>query len=493
MTLSSETESPVRPPARARVLFQLSGSIAAYKACHVVSRLVQAGYEVQTVATASALEFVGEATLEGLTGRPVATDVFARGRAMDHIHLVRWADLVVLCPASANTINRLAAGLGDDLISTMFLAHDFDKPYLIAPAMNATMYRHPATRRSLGQLRTWGVEVLEPGSGQLACGEVGAGRLLEPERILDALVERLDRLELHRDAAESLRAAEDPHAAEDLHAAEQPHAVWPAARSGARHRFLVTAGGTAVPIDGVRTITNTSTGATGSAIAAHLAGAGHSVTLVHARTALLPPRQLTDADEIVSDTSGRIRLVPFTTFTELDEVLRHELATGAYDAVIHLAAVSDFDVDHLVVDGKEIVPNPLGKIDSGETLTIHLRKNHKILSRLGQYASPSNAGSNRLATSHPLIVVGFKLTNGATPAERLQAVARVTPGTDFIVHNDIAEMDSDCHPATIFRNGHACRTVTTKRELAQQLEQLIAARLTELTGRSIVDGQEHRA
>ena len=272
-----------------------------------------------------------------------------------------------------------------------------------------------------------------------------------------------------------------------------PHAAWPAERSGVRHRFLVTAGGTAVPIDDVRTITNTSTGATGSAIAAHLAGAGHSVTLVHARNALLPPPQLTDADEIVSATSGRIRLVPFTTFTELDEVLRHELATGAYDAVIHLAAVSDFDVDHLVVDGKQIEPNPLGKIDSGDSLTIHLRKNHKILSRLGQYASPANAGAAGMTTPHPLVVVGFKLTNAATPAERLQAVAQVTPGTDFVVHNDIAEMDGDCHPATIFRDGHACSTVSTKVELGQRLEQLVAARLAELAGRSTVDVEEHRS
>ena len=127
------------------VLFQLSGSIAAYKACHVVSRLVQAGCAVQTVATRSALEFVGPATLEGLTGRSVATDTFAPGSLMDHIHLVRRADLIVLCPATANTINRLAAGIADDLIGTMFLAFDFGVPYVIVPAMNAAMYEHPAT------------------------------------------------------------------------------------------------------------------------------------------------------------------------------------------------------------------------------------------------------------------------------------------------------------------------------------------------------------
>src|SRR5918995_607457 len=160
---------------RPRVLFQLSGSIAAYKACHVVSRLAQAGCDVQTVATDGALQFVGRATLEGLTGRAVATDTFEAGSQMDHIHLVRWADVIVLCPATANTINRLAAGIADDLVGTMFLAHDFTKPYVVVPAMNAAMYAHPATAASLDRLRGWGVEILEPDAGSLACGEIGPG------------------------------------------------------------------------------------------------------------------------------------------------------------------------------------------------------------------------------------------------------------------------------------------------------------------------------
>ena len=150
---------------RPHVLFQLSGSIAAYKACHVVSRLTQAGCDVQTVATDGALQFIGPATLEGLTGRAVATDTFEAGSQMDHIHLVRWADVIVLCPATANAINRLAAGMADDLIGTMFLAHDFTKPYVVVPAMNTAMYTHPATAASLERLRGWGIEILEPDAG----------------------------------------------------------------------------------------------------------------------------------------------------------------------------------------------------------------------------------------------------------------------------------------------------------------------------------------
>jgi phosphopantothenoylcysteine decarboxylase/phosphopantothenate--cysteine ligase len=166
------------------VLFLLSGSIACYKACTVISRLAQAGVTVQTVATPAALRFVGTATLEGLSGRPVFTDVFESGRALDHIELARAADLALVCPATANTINRLAAGLGDDPVGTLFLAWELkQKPWLIAPAMNAMMWEHPATTASLATLRGWGVRVLDPVEGPHACGEGGPGRLMEPEQI----------------------------------------------------------------------------------------------------------------------------------------------------------------------------------------------------------------------------------------------------------------------------------------------------------------------
>lgn len=171
------------------VLFQISGSIAAYKSCSVISRLVQSGHAVQTVATRSALEFVGPATLEGLTGRPVFTDAFESGRKMDHIHLARWADLAVLAPATANTINRLATGLADDAVGALFLAWGQEKPYLIAPAMNVEMWNHPATQSSVKRLESWGVKVLPTEIGPQACGEVGEGRLITPERIYEEILQ----------------------------------------------------------------------------------------------------------------------------------------------------------------------------------------------------------------------------------------------------------------------------------------------------------------
>jgi phosphopantothenoylcysteine decarboxylase/phosphopantothenate--cysteine ligase len=163
-----------------QILFLLTGSIACFKACELISRLVQRGCVVQAVASAGALRFLGSATLEGLTARPVFTDLFQAGRVMDHIHLARWADAALLCPATANSLNRLAGGLADDVTGALFLAWNFAaKPWVIAPAMNATMWEHPATRASRIRLADYGVTVLPVGDGPLACGESGEGRLLE--------------------------------------------------------------------------------------------------------------------------------------------------------------------------------------------------------------------------------------------------------------------------------------------------------------------------
>ena len=152
-----------------RLLFFLTGSISCYKACFAISRLVQAGIEVRTVATPAALQFVGKATLEGLTGQPVASDMWEPGRAMEHINLARWADLALVAPATANTLNRLANGLADDLVGSLFLAWELQKkPWWVAPAMNVAMFEHPLTQASLGKLSSLGVRVLPTGSGPLA-------------------------------------------------------------------------------------------------------------------------------------------------------------------------------------------------------------------------------------------------------------------------------------------------------------------------------------
>jgi phosphopantothenoylcysteine decarboxylase/phosphopantothenate--cysteine ligase len=398
----------------ANILFILSGSIAAYKACEVISRLTQEGHRVRTVATPSALRFVGAATLEGLTREPVATDLFAPGAALDHITLARWADLTLLCPATAHTLNRAAAGLADDLAGALLLVHDWSKPLLIAPAMNPSMWSHPATQDSVARLGGWGARFITVGAGRTACGETGEGRLAEPAAILAAVELAL-------------------------------------ARPERKLRVLVTSGGTAEPIDEVRVLTNVSTGRTGALIADHLARAGHEVTLLRAETAV--PAQT------------RVREETFRSFTDLDAALHRLLAAADFDGIIHAAAVSDFSPE--LPDDDGVAPGwDGGKLDSSAPRLLRLRPNPKLIDSL------------RARSGNPAVrIVAFKLTSRSGPAEAQRRVrelfARAQP--DFIVHNDLADRDHDRFPATIH---HADGTVTpcpSRGELAATLGRLLAA------------------
>ena len=401
------------------LLFVLTGSIACYKACDAISRLVQRGHRVRAVATEAALRFVGTATLEGLTGAPVATDLFAAGAALDHINLARWADLTIVCPATANTLNRAAAGLGDDLASALLLAHDWKKPLLFAPAMNPAMWSHPATVASVERLKSWGARFVAVGAGRTACGEVGEGRLAEPAEIVAAIEAAL-------------------------------------ARPARRLRVLVTGGGTVEPIDGVRVLANTSTGATAVLIAEHFLRCGHDVTLLRASAA-------------VSAGAG-VRQETFQTFAELDAALTRLLGGEDFDAVIHAAAVSDFAVEAILVDGVAQPPG-VAKLGSNAAPTLRLRHNPKLLDTL-------RARSRRGA----LRVVAFKLTRGATTAEAHAAVATLfaRSAVDFVVHNDLAARDTagGAFPADIWHSGGAAVTRCADRvRLATTLEKLLVARV----------------
>ncbi len=163
------------------IIIQFTGSISCYKACDLVSRLIKDGHNVQTIATESALKFIGTATLEGLTDKPVLSSMFGVGENKAHVLLPKWADLILLYPATANTINKLAHGMADDLISALFLGNNFQVPYWIGPAMNHHMLMHPATQSSLELLSKWGVKILPTEEGMLACKEMGKGKLLSPE------------------------------------------------------------------------------------------------------------------------------------------------------------------------------------------------------------------------------------------------------------------------------------------------------------------------
>jgi phosphopantothenoylcysteine decarboxylase/phosphopantothenate--cysteine ligase len=245
------------------IVLGISGGIAAYKVCELARRLQDEGATVQAVMTRAAQEFVTATTWQALTGRPVFTDQWGQegGRvsnAMPHIDLTRVADAIVVAPASAHFIARTAQGLADDLLSTMVLARRC--PLLLAPAMNVEMWSNPATQRNLDTLRSDGVTLLGPAVGDQACGETGAGRMLEPHELL-----------------------------EDIIAFFQPKLL-------AGKRVLITAGPTFEPIDPVRGITNLSSGKMGYAIARAAREAGAEVTLVAGPTALATPRGVTRVD-----------------------------------------------------------------------------------------------------------------------------------------------------------------------------------------------------
>ncbi len=174
-----------------KILFGLSGSIACYKAASLISDLVQSGYQVQTVATNKALKFIGSSALEGLTSHPVLTDLYQESRQMDHIHLVRNVDLFVICPATASFINKVFAGIADDLLSACFIANNFKIKCLIVPAMNVEMFNYPATQRALEGLQKWGAFMLIGEQGSLACGEDGFGRMAEVEDIKTQIIKLL--------------------------------------------------------------------------------------------------------------------------------------------------------------------------------------------------------------------------------------------------------------------------------------------------------------
>ena len=213
---------------KSNILIKITGSIAAYKSAYLISKLVQDGFNVKVAVTNSALQFIGKATLEGLTNNPVYSDTFEDGNMMSHINLAKWADLTIVIPADANTINKFAAGIADNLVTSLFLAHIKSKPYLIAPAMNTNMYEHPATQSSLKKLSDWGITILPTEEGHLACGDTGKGKLLDTDKVYGFILNSLYQK---------------------------------------KERVLKTLGGTREWIDNVRYITNVSTGKTGIAIA----------------------------------------------------------------------------------------------------------------------------------------------------------------------------------------------------------------------------------
>jgi phosphopantothenoylcysteine decarboxylase/phosphopantothenate--cysteine ligase len=276
-----------------RILLIVGGGIAAYKACELIRLIRKAGGSVRCVLTAGGAQFITPMTLAALSEQPVHTSLWElKDEAeMGHIQLSREADVVVVCPATADLLARMASGMADDLATTLLLATD--KPVLVAPAMNVRMWEHPATVRNVARLRADGVTVIEPDEGEMACGEFGPGRLPEPDRIVEAI--------LH------------------LVSGEAP-------RLRGKH-VIVTAGPTHEPIDAVRVIANRSSGKQGFAIAEALARLGARVTLVAGPVALPTP-------------AGVVR-VDVETAAQMHDAVAAALPA---DAAVLVAAVADWGV-----------------------------------------------------------------------------------------------------------------------------------------------------
>lgn len=321
-----------------KILIGITGSIAAYKMADVVSELVKRGHEVRCILTESAAQFVSPLVLETLSHNPVYTALFGPGVAgTEHISLARWPDLLVIAPATANTLTRLSVGLADDLLATVVLATE--APILVGPAMNTVMWNKPVIRQHVEVLRARGLGFVEPASGTLACGEVGAGKLATVAELLAAIEQRL--------------LAPPPK--QDL-----------LGRS-----FLITAGPTTTAIDAVRYITNHSTGAMGAAMAEEALRRGAEVRYVlgvdkGVRRPVAP-----------AGTEGRLKLVEVRTAEEMYRAALAELE--AVEGVVAAAAVMDYSVES---------PAPM-KLKRGSAATsLALVPSVDVLAMLRQQARP---------------------------------------------------------------------------------------------------------
>jgi len=304
------------------IVLGITGSIAAYKAADIASKLTQAGARVEVVMTESATRFIAPLTLRSISGRPVVTDMFepASELSLEHIALAEASDIVVIAPATANTIAKIAAGIADDMLTCLVLATK--APLIVAPAMNDNMLQNPVTWENLAKLKTRGFIIVEPAYGRLASGKMGWGRLAEVETIIGTIKQVLGRKG-------------------DL----------------ANKRIVVTAGGTQESIDPVRHIGNRSSGKMGYAVAEAARDRGASVSLITAPTSLPEP--------------AGIEVVHVQTARQMKEAVAKAVAKA--DALIMAAAVADYQP-------KDIARTKIKK--EALSLTLELVRTPDILSEV---------------------------------------------------------------------------------------------------------------
>ena len=409
----------------ARILLGVSGGIAAYKACEVCRLLVKAGHDVVPLVTPGAERFVTAETFRALARRPAAEDVY--------LHLTR-ADLLLVAPCTANTLAKLAHGLADNVLTEAALAHR--GPTLVAPAMNPRMWSHAATRANAETLRSRGVSLVGPDEGETAEGELGVGRMAEPEDIVAAAEDLLAGSGLEASAAEPPTPGQEdrpPSAVRGLEAsaAEPPtpgqEGRPPPAVSGALRgkHVLVSAGGTREPIDAVRFVGNRSSGRMGVALAAEARRRGARVTLLAANLAVVAP--------------PGVELVETPTASELEtEALARAIEA---DVVIMAAAVADYRP-------AEAAATKRPKDRSG--WSVQLEPTTDVLATLGDRRVPGQ------------VLVGFAADQGGRGLERAREKLAAKKA-DLFVFNDVGRVDigfeSTDNEVTLLRSGGSERTI----------------------------------
>ena len=432
---SATATAPTSTLARRRIVLGITGGIAAYKAAELCRLLVKAGATVRVVMTDAATQFITPLTMQTLSGAPVARDLFDLGSEAEigHIRLADEADLLIVAPATADAIARLAAGMANDLLTAVVLASR--APLLLAPAMNVNMWENPLTQANLGRLLGSGgggrVSTVGPDSGELACGWIGAGRLIEPPEIVAA--------------AERLLAPADL----------------------AGRRLVVAAGPTREPVDDVRFLGNRSSGKMGAALAAAAAARGAEVTLLAGPGT--PGVQAGGA-------GGRISRIEVETAADLERALAS--VTPDADAVVMAAAVADFRP-------RTRAAGKLSRRDAGGKLTLELTAVPDLLAGLGQ----------RRRNGRPFLI-GFAAELGGGAELEARAAGKLREkGCDAIVANDVSApgigFDADDNAVTVlFADGsRADIPRASKRAVADQLWRLFASRLAVVEN----DGREKGA
>ncbi|UAY37603.1 bifunctional phosphopantothenoylcysteine decarboxylase/phosphopantothenate--cysteine ligase CoaBC [Moraxella osloensis] len=431
------------------ILLGITGGIAAYKSASFARLLIKSGYDVRVIMTASAQAFITPLTLQALTGNPVHIDLLDESAelGMGHIELAKWADLLIIAPATANTIAKLAMGIADDLLTTVCLATA--APILVAPAMNQQMWQHPSVKLNLQTLTDYDYEIIQPASGEQACGDIGEGRLPEPEQLLEYV--------------QYFIAAQ----------------ITPQVLAG--KNVTITAGPTIEAIDPVRYLSNHSTGKMGFALAKACRNAGARVTLIVGGKVPLPTPLLVNRIDVLSAEEMLMTARQCASddicdchddhdhdhdhhhhhdHDEFGNDIEVEPASTATDIFIATAAVADYRT-------RDVVPQKIKKTQ--DQMSLDLVKNPDILATI--------------ATEFPeVFVVGF-----AAETQDIEKYARgklEAKNLDMIACNDVSRTDigfgSDDNAMTVFFKGKDAAV-----SLEKASKDIIASQLVSLIGKQL--------